>query len=94
MIYASSVGDTLVTVICCGRKLIRGKFGEEEGGWRSDMLRDPYRVGVWKVMGKQWDFLKTKISLAVGSGSSFGKMGSVVRSPYVKFSHPCLPYLF
>ena len=74
--------------------MIRGKFGEEEGGWRSDMVRDSYRVGVWKVMGKQWDFLKTKISFSVGSGSSFGKMGSVVRSPYVKFSHPCLPYLF
>ena len=28
------------------KKIIKGKFGEEKGGWRSGVLRDPYGVGV------------------------------------------------
>ena len=32
------------------------------------MVRDSSEVGVWKVIGKQWDFFKTKISFAVSNG--------------------------
>ena len=34
------------------KKIIEGKFGEEEGEWRSIVVRDSYRVGFWKEIGK------------------------------------------
>ena len=41
-----------------GRRELEIKFGERF-----------LHVRVWKAIGKQWDFFKTKISFAVGSGS-------------------------
>ncbi|RVW59508.1 hypothetical protein CK203_115574 [Vitis vinifera] len=55
----ASEGDSL------WKKIIKGKFGEEEGGWRARVVRDSYGVGI----------------------------GGVVRSRYVRFFRPCLPYL-
>ena len=48
------------------KKIIQGKFWEEERGWKSGMVKEPDRVGVWKEIGKQWDFFNTKISFEVG----------------------------
>ncbi|RVX14544.1 hypothetical protein CK203_017114 [Vitis vinifera] len=49
------------------KKIIRGKFGKEEGDWRSDVVRDSHGVRVWKAIRKQWDFFKTMVSFAMGS---------------------------
>ena len=46
-----------------------GKFGEEEGDWRSGLIREPYGVGVWKEIRKQWEFINMKISFKVGNES-------------------------
>ena len=32
-------------------------------------MRDSYRVGVWKDIGKVWDYFNMKISFAVGNRS-------------------------
>lgn len=32
-------------------------------------MRDSYAVGLWKAIGKQWDFLDTNVSFVVGSGN-------------------------
>ena len=42
-----SEGDSL------WKNIIRGKFGQEERGWRSGVVRDSYGVGVWKMIRKQ-----------------------------------------
>ena len=34
------------------KKIIKGKFGEEEEGWRLGVVRKPYEAGVWKEIGK------------------------------------------
>ena len=34
------------------KKIIKGKFGEEEGGWRLGVVIELYGVGVWKEIGK------------------------------------------
>ena len=50
------------------KKIIKGKFREEEGGWRSGMVRDSYGVGVWKEIRKQWELFNSMISFVVGNG--------------------------
>ena len=74
----------------------RGKFEEEEG-LRSNVVRDSYEVGVWKVIQQSWDFSKTLVSFAVDSGSrmKFWKdRWCNEESPNVGLFHPCLSYLF
>ena len=39
------------------KKIIRGKFKEEEGGWRSGVVRDSYIVEVWEEIKKQWELI-------------------------------------
>ena len=46
----SSEGDSL------RKNIVRGKLGDEEGGQRSDVERDSYGIGGWKMIGQQWDF--------------------------------------
>lgn len=75
------------------KNIIKGKFEEEERGYRLGVLREPYGVRVRRAIGKQWDMFNSKASFAVGSKSIFGKIGGATRSPYVRPSRPCLPYL-
>ena len=42
----SSEGDWL------WKNIVRGKLGDEEGGLRSDVERDSYGIGVWKMIGR------------------------------------------
>ena len=50
------------------KKIIRGKFKEEEGGWRSGVVRDSYIVEVWEEIKKQWELFNLMISFTVGNG--------------------------
>ena len=50
------------------KKIIRGKFKEEEGGWRSGVVRDSYIVEVWEEIKKQWELFNSMISFTVGNG--------------------------
>ena len=34
--------------------VIRGKYGEEEGGWCTKEMREGFGVGLWKAIRKEW----------------------------------------
>ncbi|RVW84765.1 LINE-1 retrotransposable element ORF2 protein [Vitis vinifera] len=57
----ASEGDSL------WKKIIKGKFGEEKGRWRSGVVRDSFGVGVWKEIEKHWELFKSMISFAMGN---------------------------
>lgn len=52
-------------------KVIKGKYGEKEGGWRSCGVRDPFGVGLWKVISKEWDLFNSKICYEDGKRVKF-----------------------
>lgn len=47
-----------------------GKYREEEVGWRSCEVRERYKVGLWKVIRKDWDILSGSMPFlwAMGGG--------------------------
>lgn len=50
------------------KKVIKGKYGEEEGGWRSCKVRNPFAVGFWKAISKEWDLFSSNVCHAIGDG--------------------------
>ena len=50
------------------RQVISGKYGEEEGGWRSCVVRGSYGVGLWKAIRRGWDALGDNLVYSVGNG--------------------------
>ena len=56
------------------RKVIVGKFGEEEGGWTTRVVRESYGMGLWKDIKKGWEefFLRTRIRIGNGRRTRFG----------------------
>ena len=48
--------------------MIRGKFGEEQGGWCSKEVRDGYGVGLWKTIRREWIVVSSRLSFVVGNG--------------------------
>ena len=60
--HFASEGDSL------WKKIIKCKFGEKEGGWRSRVVRDSYGVGAWKEIEKHWELFNSMISFEVGNG--------------------------
>ncbi|RVW60969.1 hypothetical protein CK203_051348 [Vitis vinifera] len=49
------------------KKIIRGKFGEEEEGWKSGVVRDSYGFRAWTEIEKQWELFNSMISFVVGN---------------------------
>ena len=49
-------------------QVIRGKCGEEQGGWCSKELRDGYGVGQWKATRREWHVVSSKLSFVVSNG--------------------------
>ena len=45
-----------------------GKYREEEVGWRSCEVRERYKVGLWKVIRKDWDILSGSMAFSMGNG--------------------------
>ena len=60
--HFASEGDSL------WKKIIKCKFGEKEGGWRSRVVRDSCGVGLWKEIEKHWELFNSMISFEVGNG--------------------------
>ena len=50
------------------REVIKGKYGEEEGGWSSCVVRDGFRVGLWKPIRKLRHLVSSRFSFVVGDG--------------------------
>ncbi|RVX12604.1 Transposon TX1 uncharacterized 149 kDa protein [Vitis vinifera] len=43
-------------------KVIRGKYGEEQGGWSSKEARgETHGVGLWKTLRKEWEVVKSRL---------------------------------
>ena len=49
-------------------QVIRGKFGEEQGGWCSKEVRGGYGVGLWKTIRREWIVVSSRLSFLVGNG--------------------------
>ena len=49
--------------------LIRVKYGEDQGGWCTKMVRAGHGVGVWKELRKGWELVVGKMVFVVGNGS-------------------------
>ena len=49
-------------------QVIRGKFGEEQGGWCSKEVRSGYGVGLWKAIRREWHVVSSRLSFVVGNG--------------------------
>ena len=47
--------------------MIRGKNGEEQGGWCSQEVREWYGVGLWKEIRKDWHLISSRLSFVVGN---------------------------
>ncbi|RVW61282.1 hypothetical protein CK203_020488 [Vitis vinifera] len=52
-ILCNGVGDPSSEKHSLWKKIIRGKFGEEKGGYGSIAVRDSYGVEFWKEIGKR-----------------------------------------
>ena len=50
------------------RKVIVGKFGEEEGGWNTKEVRDSYGMGLWKDIRKGQEDFFLRTSIRIGNG--------------------------
>ncbi|RVX06966.1 putative ribonuclease H protein [Vitis vinifera] len=43
-------------------QVIRGKYGEEQGGWSSKEARgETHGVGLWKTLRKEWEVVKSRL---------------------------------
>ncbi|RVX03364.1 putative ribonuclease H protein [Vitis vinifera] len=49
-------------------QVIRGKYGEERGGWRSCETREAYEVGLWKAISKMGHLVTPSFGFVVGDG--------------------------
>ena len=49
-------------------QVIRGKYGEEHGGWCSQEVRKGYGVGLWKTIRKLGHLVSSSFSFVVGNG--------------------------
>ncbi|RVX10737.1 Transposon TX1 uncharacterized 149 kDa protein [Vitis vinifera] len=50
------------------RRVIRRKFGEEEGGWYTRDVREGFGVGLWKDIRKEGALLQNKVVFSMGNG--------------------------
>ncbi|RVX03908.1 putative ribonuclease H protein [Vitis vinifera] len=50
------------------RQVISAKYGEEEGGWRSCVVRGSFGVGLWKAIRRGWEAVGNNLAYAVGNG--------------------------
>ena len=48
--------------------MIRGKYGEERGGWRSCETREAYGVGLWKAISKMGYLVTPSFGFVGGDG--------------------------
>ena len=49
------------------RQVICAKYGEEEGGWRSHVVRGSFGVGLWKAIRRGWDVIGDNLVYSVGN---------------------------
>ncbi|RVW81102.1 putative ribonuclease H protein [Vitis vinifera] len=50
------------------RQVISAKYREEEGGWRSCVVRGSYGVGLWKAIRRGWEAIGNNLVYSMGNG--------------------------
>ena len=50
--------------------MIRGKYGEDKGGWCYREVREAHGVGLWEGIRMDWGLVGARISFRVGNGRS------------------------
>ena len=48
--------------------MIRGKYGEERGGWSSREVREAHGLGLWKGIRMDWELVSNRLVFIVGNG--------------------------
>ena len=48
--------------------MIRGKYGEDRGGWCSQEVREALGMGLWKGIRVDWELVGYKMLFIVGNG--------------------------
>ncbi|RVW95287.1 Transposon TX1 uncharacterized 149 kDa protein [Vitis vinifera] len=58
-------------------QVIRGKYGEERGGWSSQEVREAHGLGLWKGIRMDWELVSNKLVFIVGRkcGRCLGFLG-------------------
>ena len=61
------------------KQVICGKYGEEEGRWRSCEVRERFRVGLWKAIRREWVVMVGYMTFFVRNGRwvNFGRISGV-----------------
>ena len=54
-------------------QVIRGKYGEERGGWCYRVVREVHGVGLWKGIRMDYDFVGSRILFLIGNGRREGE---------------------
>ncbi|RVW12371.1 putative ribonuclease H protein [Vitis vinifera] len=49
-------------------QVIRGKYGEERGGWASREVREAHGLGLWKGIRMDWELVSNRMVFIVGNG--------------------------
>ncbi|WKA06987.1 hypothetical protein VitviT2T_024859 [Vitis vinifera] len=49
-------------------QVIRGKYGEERGGWSSREVREAHGLGLWKGIRMNWELACNRLVFIVGNG--------------------------
>ncbi|RVX11415.1 LINE-1 reverse transcriptase-like [Vitis vinifera] len=49
-------------------QVIRGKYGEDRGGWCTREVREVHGMGLWKGIRMDWDLVGARTSFSVGNG--------------------------
>ncbi|RVW35233.1 hypothetical protein CK203_085832 [Vitis vinifera] len=57
--------------------VIKGKFGEEQGGWCSKEVRGGFSVGLWKAIRREWIVVSGMLSFELSSRMLRSKMCGV-----------------
>ena len=48
--------------------MIRGKYGEDRGGWCSREVREAHGMGLWKGIRMDWKMVSDRMVFKVGNG--------------------------
>ncbi|RVW86243.1 hypothetical protein CK203_046070 [Vitis vinifera] len=59
------------------RRVIRGKFGEVEGGWTTKEVRDSFGLSFWKYIRNGWEEFILRTSIHIGNGHKFATVADL-----------------
>ena len=67
LFFVNGIGVSQMREALCNQ-VIRGKYGEERGGWCYRVVREVHGVGLWKGIRMDYDFVGSRILFLIGNG--------------------------